>query len=151
MLHLQPKRRPLEAMLHCQRNGMALLRLYSRAHNTNVHRAVLALTSQPYLVGLTDILQEGVYVWMADNTTMTEDEAVWNGGEPNNWNRDEHCTTANWSKTEGWNDSNCWEQHVFICSPANITDVCARFPCDAPLRCTPNNGTSLTPAGRTCS
>ncbi|XP_012935938.1 hepatic lectin-like [Aplysia californica] len=77
-----------------------------------------------YLIGLTDIDEEGRWRWDVDGTVMTCEmwDTLWRGDEPNGGNRNEDCvasanTGPNASTTIKFLDIPCsrWAPLKFIC------------------------------------
>ncbi len=79
-------------------------------------------------IGLTDLDQEGVWVW-ADGSTP--DYLNWNGGEPNNAGN-EDCVQL--YPSGAWNDINCATPYAVICEdaclPGEDADADGVGPCD---------------------
>ena len=75
------------------------------------------------LLGLTDIAEEGKFVWANGEPLSSEqDKYIWAPGMPNNRGGNEHCAQARhggWSGTDlfGLNDNECWWLEHYICEP----------------------------------
>ncbi|CAI5691627.1 unnamed protein product [Oreochromis niloticus] len=57
--------------------------------------------------------QEENYWFCLDGTRFTY--AEWCQGEPNNYDRNEHCVLVNYSERNCWNDGTCYTKLPFIC------------------------------------
>lgn len=150
-LHLLPKRSWQAAAQRCRRDGQTLVRLYSREQGKRVQSALAKHTTEAYYVGLTDADMEGTWVWIADGMELADGEVSWSRNEPNSLG-DEDCGAAQWNPEdkETWIDLTCSSELSALCGPANITDVCARFPCTDPSARCVGSGTSMLADGRMC-
>ena len=83
-----------------------------------------------FWIGLTDVAEEGVFLWM-DGTTF--DYENWHNGEPNNLNGNEHCVELGRFNSSTWNDEPCTNQKYILMEvdgaslkeEAAYTDACA--------------------------
>ncbi|MDA9551578.1 hypothetical protein N9R53_01460, partial [Flavobacteriaceae bacterium] len=83
-----------------------------------------------FWIGLTDVAEEGVFLWM-DGTTF--DYENWHNGEPNNRNGNEHCVELGRFNSSTWNDEPCTNQKYILMEvdgaslkeEAAYTDACA--------------------------
>lgn len=73
----------------------------------------LSLTLASYWIGLSDIIQEGTYVWQT--TQQRPDFADWGSGEPNDLHHNEDCIELYQVKNFHWNDAPCSVKSKFIC------------------------------------
>ena len=83
-----------------------------------------------FWIGLTDVAEEGVFLWM-DGTTF--DYENWHNDEPNNRNGNEHCVELGRFNSSTWNDEPCTNQKYILMEvdgaslkeEAAYTDACA--------------------------
>lgn len=76
----------------------------------------VALSSpDTYWIGLTDVQEEGTYIWMTSRT-MPE-YTNWEDGEPNNFHMNENCVEIRMDGT--WNDDVCHSYNRYICEKIN--------------------------------
>lgn len=73
----------------------------------------LSLTLASYWIGLSDIIQEGTYVWQT--TQQRPDFADWGSGEPNDLHHNEDCIELYQVKNFHWNDAPSSVKSKFIC------------------------------------
>lgn len=73
----------------------------------------LSLTLASYWIGLSDIIQEGTYVWQT--TQQRPDFADWGSDEPNDLHHNEDCIELYQMKNFHWNDAPCSVKSRFIC------------------------------------
>lgn len=124
-----PIPRPFDdAEPHCADDGAGLVIIDDAGENQWVlDQANLFGMSKPW-IGLTDLDQEGVWVW-ADGSTP--DYLNWNGGEPNNAGN-EDCVQL--YPSGAWNDIKCATPYAVICEdaclPGEDADADGVGPCD---------------------
>lgn len=73
----------------------------------------LSLTLASYWIGLSDIIQEGTYVWQTKQ--QRPDFVDWGSGEPNDLHHNEDCIELYQMKNFHWNDAPCSVKSKFIC------------------------------------
>lgn len=68
-----------------------------------------------WFIGLSDLVEEGTFVWIDDTAPAFTD---WEEDEPNDLDG-EDCTEVRASSNLGWNDISCGNPRAFLCeSPA---------------------------------
>jgi hypothetical protein len=100
-----------DARGRCRDFDMDLTRLEGPAEASWLHGEAVALHNRDYWIGLSDIDDEGTFVWVGDHPLEFD---LWNDGEPNNARNNEDCAHA-WSRTGLWNDGNCSNRLAFVC------------------------------------
>ena len=91
--------------------------------NSDENDFVSSLSNANFWIGLNDISQEGVYVWVSGSTSTYRN---WGTGEPNN-SGDEDCTHMISSSTF-WNDWPCTRSTPYVCEKGQQTFVVQCFP-----------------------
>ncbi|RUS70181.1 hypothetical protein EGW08_022054 [Elysia chlorotica] len=110
-----------DAAQTCADMGARLFIADSEARFSLFWEVSLNVLNQDTWVGLTDIAEEGQFVWENGNPLSTwQDTYLWMpfAGIPDNWLNGEHCVEAKhatWPGIFGLNDEECWELKYFIC------------------------------------
>uniref|UniRef100_UPI00398EE26F hepatic lectin-like n=1 Tax=Pristiophorus japonicus TaxID=55135 RepID=UPI00398EE26F len=73
--------------------------------------------SQFYWIGLTDMINEGVWRW-EDGTSYSSTPKFWKPGQPNDYGNGEDC--AHFIANGLWNDDPCNTNHLYICEKMPI-------------------------------
>ena len=84
--------------------------------------ALAAFSTQAniFWLGATDLLQEGLWLWSSDNTTV-DLELFWNHNEPNNQGSSgEQCLQF---RNSGLNDDGCNARFPYACEFAGIGNI----------------------------
>jgi len=103
-----------EAQAACQRIDMDLLVLSSPVEAQWIFQEMFQLVGSDYWLGLTDIQEEGRFVWV-DGSPVGEGN--WNRGEPNNAGDREDCAHV-WWRYGTWNDRPCNSDLAYVCEGA---------------------------------
>ena len=68
-----------------------------------------------YWIGLTDVQETGIWIWMTSKTRMsTIGFSSWNSGEPNH-DGNENCVTMDHGIGGNWNNLHCSGEVYYIC------------------------------------
>lgn len=99
----------------CGITGMVILENKTFLKKTSSHTITLplCLTLASYWIGLSDIIQEGTYVWQT--TQQRPDFTDWGSDEPNDLHHNEDCIELYQMKNFHWNDAPCSVKSKFIC------------------------------------
>lgn len=112
------------ARVLCFNLGSHLAEIKTNKDHVEVTQQLSGLKPSQWWVGATDSQNEGVFRWLSDNTTMTNETNYWAAGQPDNWpnqgpQRQEDCVVYTWDldgdKKWKWNDLNCNSKAHFIC------------------------------------
>ncbi len=114
-----------DALAYCESLSGHLVIIGSEGENA----FLAARTTVSAYIGLTDLEEEGTFVWI-DGSTPTYTN--WAEGEPNNSGEIEHCTGI-YPETGLWNDFNCTAPRAFWCegpvrNPLDRGDACDNCP-----------------------
>ena len=104
-LHYQPARE------YCQLGGGDLAIVDEQTKQDELVDAVTGVWWTDWWIGLDDIVEEGVYMWV-DGTPL--DWAQWANNEPNNSGNEDCNHFASWAGGS-WNDIPCDRDMAFIC------------------------------------
>ena len=75
--------------------------------------------TEAYWIGLSDVMEEGSWVWMISNTPIESGVYTnWSPGQPDNIQNDENCAEI-WPTNGQWNDGQCHVPHHYICEKAD--------------------------------
>ncbi|XP_060573178.1 perlucin-like protein [Ruditapes philippinarum] len=105
------------AMTMCHILGGKLVEIESAAENAFLI-SMATRFNKNYWIALSDIQEEGVWVWMETKNPISETEfSYWHPGEPDNGHQNENCGTLNGIHDNGlWNDWHCSDPTVpYIC------------------------------------
>ncbi|MBN3306653.1 CLC4F protein, partial [Amia calva] len=107
----------------CVRKGGHLVIIESKEEQTFLANYLRKTQDKKYWIGLTDVVTEGVWLWM-DNTLLTNSYWLQRTGqpsEPDNWMVEdpsgENCVCLEWS----WYDSSCKSVHKGICETRAVS------------------------------
>ncbi|XP_071150013.1 perlucin-like [Mytilus edulis] len=76
-------------------------------------------TGRKYWLGLSDLEQEGTFLWTTSQTGITSYNN-WIPGDPNNANSGEDCVLNNWTHKGKWADGDCEWKEYYICQTEDI-------------------------------
>lgn len=106
----------IEAMFFCSSVKAKLVEIETESENTFLKTHLQAIGTphnSSYWIGLSDIIQEGTYVWQT--TQQRPDFADWGSDEPNDLHHNEDCIELYQMKNFHWNDAPCSVKSKFIC------------------------------------
>ncbi|KAI8521387.1 hypothetical protein Bbelb_011410 [Branchiostoma belcheri] len=110
-----PQTQWLEAKLRCEAQGTQLVTISSQAEQDFINTMFPSLQAggTNYLwIGLSDIVDDGVFRWPDDNVTYTN----WLPSNPSDRPDYVDCSTIYTGANEGyWETRECFEQHAYIC------------------------------------
>ncbi|MFN3196914.1 MAG: lectin-like protein [Bradymonadia bacterium] len=112
-----------DARTLCQNYGGDLVVLDTAAESDSLGSLV---SGTNFWIGLTDINDEGNFVWVDGSDTSSFD--AWRSGEPNDANNREDCAEL---RSDGeWNDLPCDNTRAYICALVqdNVGDACDNCP-----------------------
>ncbi|XP_060566251.1 perlucin-like protein [Ruditapes philippinarum] len=106
----------------CNKMGGKLVEIETAAENA-VLRPIVDSMNRTYWIGLSDVQEEGVWMWMSSRTKLSTTGFVsWNKGEPNNGLGNENCVTIIHGTGGKWNDWHCIGETFYICEQEGETD-----------------------------
>ncbi|XP_068596910.1 CD209 antigen-like [Brachionichthys hirsutus] len=96
----------------CVANGADLIVVNSRDEQAFINR--LVNSSQNAWIGLTDMIDEGHWIWVDGNPVTT---TYWQAGQPNSYGGKQDCgELVPASSGDGeWNDDGCFAPQIWIC------------------------------------
>ncbi|MCB9569952.1 MAG: CotH kinase family protein [Myxococcales bacterium] len=100
-----------QANTECKAKGGELVSIHDQATQDWLVQEAFAIASADWWIGLSDIQQEGTFVW-SDGTPL--DFTAWNEGEPNNSGNEDCVNLPKWSGGL-WNDLKCSTVRPYIC------------------------------------
>ncbi|XP_019641399.1 PREDICTED: collectin-10-like [Branchiostoma belcheri] len=101
-----------EARQTCAADGGLLAMPKDDATNTFIHN--LGGGAGIRWIGLTDLGNEGQFVYEDGQSLASSGYSNWHPGEPNDAHQGEHCVMM-FDTTHGWNDATCSLARGFIC------------------------------------
>ncbi|XP_078670313.1 C-type lectin-like [Branchiostoma floridae x Branchiostoma belcheri] len=101
-----------EARQTCAADGGLLAMPKDDATNTFIHN--LGGGAAIRWIGLTDLGNEGQFVYEDGQSLASSGYSNWHPGEPNDAHQGEHCVMM-FDTTHGWNDATCSLARGFIC------------------------------------
>ena len=110
----------------CANMGSTLFIAETETRFSLIWYVSLIVLNQDTWLGLTDIAEEGQFVWENGNPLSTwQYEYIWLqfASIPDNYRGDEHCVEAKhrgWPGLFGLNDVECWMLKYFICEPVAV-------------------------------
>ncbi|XP_029976945.1 lactose-binding lectin l-2-like [Salarias fasciatus] len=111
-----------DAELYCVSQGANLVSIHSKEEHNFVNWLIKGLNPQQNYtwIGLSDVHKEGAWIW-SDGAWMWSDGsrfdfAVWDVGQPDNYQGIEHCGHTNFGKLFQWNDARCSFLWHFVCA-----------------------------------
>ncbi|XP_060556473.1 perlucin-like protein [Ruditapes philippinarum] len=79
-------------------------------------KAQVKLRKQTFWIGLTDVEEEGTWMWMNSQTLLTSDSFTnWAPGQPDNALDNENCACFYMPLNFLWNDCRCHDNYYYIC------------------------------------
>ncbi|XP_013385293.1 perlucin-like [Lingula anatina] len=110
----------LQAQEYCQSLSANLATITSKAENEMI--AANLPDSVPYWwIGANDRENEGRWVWVATNATLTFTNWFRPDDEPNNLNGNEDCVVIYYKEYNNkWNDASCITNTEFVCERSRI-------------------------------
>jgi hypothetical protein len=77
---------------------------------------ILSIILDSYWIGLSDIQEEGTWVWMSSKIPLVPgDYTNWESGQPDNDDDDENCVNLEENFNMLWNDLACHTVQNYIC------------------------------------
>ncbi|XP_060590829.1 perlucin-like protein [Ruditapes philippinarum] len=114
------------AMTMCHILGGKFVEIESAAEGTFLASMAMRFDKN-YWIGLSDIQQEGVWIWMETKTPMSQTGYLnWHPDQPNNYDHKQNCATLNGNNYYGqWNDWHCSASNLpFICEkPDGLPEI----------------------------
>ncbi|XP_019638753.1 PREDICTED: perlucin-like protein, partial [Branchiostoma belcheri] len=101
-----------ESQAICHEEGGHLATAKNNETHNFLANHVRNTTKQNTWIGLSDLENEGLWVW--DDGTLLVGEGIWGTNEPNGGTR-ENCAHIYPSKDYRWNDSTCPSSYYYIC------------------------------------
>ncbi|XP_060566253.1 hepatic lectin-like [Ruditapes philippinarum] len=107
----------INALNMCKLFGGNLVEVETATENSYI-AAIVKLRGLEYWIGLTDVFEEGIWLWISNKNQLSDSGYVnWRHGEPNNERSNENCAEM---ETSGlWNDDSCDKSQHFICETVN--------------------------------
>nr|AZS54111.1 lectin precursor 4 [Ruditapes philippinarum] len=107
----------------CNKMGGKLLEIETAAENA-VLTPIIDSMQRNYWIGLSDVQEEGVWLWMTSNTKLSTTKfSNWLPGEPNNANGNENCAAITHATNGKWNDWHCNGDAFYACEQDKETDA----------------------------
>ncbi|XP_045209767.2 perlucin-like protein [Mercenaria mercenaria] len=101
------------ALAMCHVMGGKLLEIESAAENAYI-ATVTSSRNHAYWTGLSDIQEEGIWIWMESNLKLSSNVYTnWSSGEPNNDDGNGNC--GNIFPNGHWYDWHCKDDLHYIC------------------------------------
>ncbi|KAK4010216.1 hypothetical protein OUZ56_019366 [Daphnia magna] len=98
-------------MIFCYQNGMKLVSLESY----DEEQAILSAWDVVQWSSLSDVKQEGNWVWETTGAPLIPGYQNWNIGEPNSASGEEDCMAFPSASQRGWYDDSCNDAHSGTC------------------------------------
>ncbi|EYF03863.1 CotH kinase family protein [Chondromyces apiculatus] len=100
-----------DAEADCVGQGGHLVSIHDQATQDAVVSTALSIANGDWWIGFNDQDEEGVFTW-TDGSPV--DYTSWGGGEPNNYNDEEHCGHLT-GGGGAWNDLTCYYGARYVC------------------------------------
>ncbi|XP_023133846.2 lactose-binding lectin l-2-like [Amphiprion ocellaris] len=108
-----------DAELHCVSEGANLVSIHSTDEQNFVNSLIKNFDPARTWtwIGLSDLHKEGRWMW-SDGSRV--DFVLWDNGQPNNYDRQQHCGDTNNGAEFKWNDMPCSQTLPFVCASRSV-------------------------------
>jgi spore coat protein CotH len=106
-----------DAAAFCEKMGMTLARIDSRAESRALYDAATAVRKDRWWIGLNDRAGEGTFVWH-DGSPVTFTR--WSKHQPDNDTCNEDCVALKDGGKGRWHDTHCGQRRPFVCAPRSL-------------------------------